>query len=274
MAISTILVHMSNDERHGLRLQVAVELARKFNAFLEIVQLGSAPAEAAPATGRAASMALAEEEAGLFRRQAQAIEHEVRRACREVSYSWTVLEGEPLEHLAYLAGCADLVLIGQADADRTDDRALDELPERLPTQVPCPVLILPRQGPVATPPGQHVLVAWKDCREAGRALRDALPILQAADRVTVLTVGRVLTQPAEVNDILVFLERHGVEAEFLPDDADDAEAGEAILRRALERECDLIVMGGYSHSRLRDLVLGSATNTVLNHMPVPVLMAY
>ncbi|CAK0753727.1 hypothetical protein CCP1ISM_510007 [Azospirillaceae bacterium] len=220
-------------------------------------------------------MVLLEEAAASQQAHAESVEDEVRRACREVSYAWSRIETQPLEQLVAMAGWADLVLISQPHPADPEDPLMEQLPEQLPIQAPCPVLILPGDGPVPTLPGQqHVLVAWKNCREAGRAIRDALPFLRTADRVTVLTVDPALNRQSDANDILVFLERHGIQAEFLPGDGADNEAGEVILAVAQEQECDLIVMGGYGHSRLRDLVLGSATHTVLSHMRIPVLMAY
>ena len=263
MAISTILLHVGNDERHPVRLQVAVELARRFDAFLDVVYVAVPTASA----GSPAEAAVAARE-----REAQ-IEEAVHRACRDCSYSWNVVEGDHMKVMTARAGFADLVVLSQSHPAYLEDEILPQLPDRVPLEAPCPALILPWDGPVDVP-GRHILVAWKNCREAGRAVRDALPLLQAADRVTVLTVGFDAQDDSEPTGLSVYLARHGVEAEFYPDSSPDGDAGDVILTVARELECDAIVMGAYGHWRLRDMVLGSATHTVLTHMHVPVLMAH
>ncbi|MEI8396976.1 MAG: universal stress protein [Rhodospirillaceae bacterium] len=260
MAIGTILLHMGNDECAPLRLQVAVELACRFDAFLDIYCLLS------PGGGGENGIAASDRNGG--------IEEEVHRACRDRSYSWHELRVDGrMRALVARSGFADIVVISQAHPEQTADDFLQGLPQRLPLEAPCPVLILPwdTQSEVS---GRHILVAWKNCREAGRALREALPFLQMARRVTVLTVGFDSRDDSEPTDLSVYLARNGVEAEFHPDTTSDGDAGDVILAVAHELECDLIVMGAYGHSRLRDMVLDSATHTVLSRMHVPVLMAH
>lgn len=249
MAYATILLHLGNDDRHRVRLQIAVELAHRFDAFLDVLYPGAAEEGTA------------------------AVEEDVRRICSDCSYSWTVADGEPLDLLTRHAGFADLVVLGQSDPERDDEAVPARLADRLPLDIACPVLIVPHQGAIATP-GQHLLLAWKNCREAGRAVRDALPFLRAADRVTVLSVGVDSSDESELTRLSVFLARHGVEADVHPESWSDGEAGEAILAVARVVECDGIVMGAYGHSRLRDKVLGSATHTVLGQMHLPVLMSH
>ena len=249
MAYATILLHLGNDDRHLVRLQVAVELARRFDAFLDVLYL-AAPDE-----------------------RLAVVEDDVHQICSDCSYSWTVGDGDSLQALTRHAAFADLVVLGQSSPDHDDEHLLAHLAERLPLYIACPVLIVPHNGEVPTP-GQHLLLAWKNCREAGRAIRDALPFLQVADRVTVLSVGLEVSDESELNRLSVYLARHGVEAVFHPETSADDDAGEVILSVALDVECDGIVMGAYGHSRLRDKVLGSATHTVLSQMHVPVLMSH
>jgi len=273
MAYSTILVHMGNDERRSVRLGVAVELALRFDAFLDVLYIAAPVATPAGTTGRGASAAFGAEASDAVHDRAAQVEEEVHKACRDCSYSWSVIEGDHMKLLTARAAFADLAVLSQSHPAYLEDEVLLHLPDRLPLEAPCPALILPWDGPVEVP-GRHLLVAWKNCREAGRALRDALPFLQRADRVTVLTVGFDSKDDSEPTDLSVYLARHGVEAEFHPDPTPDDDAGDVILTCARELDCDAIVMGAYGHSRLRDMMLGSATHTVLSHMHVPVLMAH
>lgn len=139
-----------------------------------------------------------------------------------------------------------------------------------------PCLLVP---PGSTPPSEYqtIFVAWKNTREAARAVADALPFLQRASRVF---VGIVEEQGASEQygiqpgtDIGHYLSRHGVTAETRVI-AGWAHAGEALLNEAQNLGAQMIVMGGYGHSRFREWILGGATRHILTHAAVPVLIAH
>lgn len=133
--------------------------------------------------------------------------------------------------------------------------------------------------PQASPRGSYdsVFVAWKNGREAARAVADALPFLQRAGRVIVGVVeeGRPGEQPGEApgTDLTRYLGRHDVSAELRPINGRN-DVGEALLSEAEQTAAQLIVMGGYGHSRFREWVLGGATRHVLTNAKVPVLTAH
>jgi len=139
-----------------------------------------------------------------------------------------------------------------------------------------PVLIVPETWPDGTL-GRRVLVGWNGSREARRAAADALPLLRRAERVTVLSVAP--DQPADEPpeqpgaELAHWLARHGVPLEIATAPAAGVDPGAVLLARAAELGCDLLVMGAYGHSRLRERVLGGATRTVLGRARLPVLMA-
>lgn len=152
----------------------------------------------------------------------------------------------------------------------------------------CPVLFMP-PGTGAERVGSRVLVAWSGTRESARALRDALPILQRAQSVHVCqfaSAERGAAQPlAEVGR---YLQSHGVQAvcsfepiletsfsqRMLTPTVVDAPIAELLLSHAADMDGDLIVMGGYGHARMHELVLGGVTRTVLTSMTMPVLMSH
>ena len=123
-----------------------------------------------------------------------------------------------------------------------------------------------------------MLVAWNGSREATRAANDALPILQRADRVVVLAInpGGGIDGHGEVPgaDLSLHLARHGVSAEAQQVQAEDMNVGEMLLSRCADEAADLLVMGAYGRSRVRELVLGGATRHVLEHATLPVLMSH
>ena len=128
------------------------------------------------------------------------------------------------------------------------------------------------------PVGRRVLVAWNASREAARAVSDALPLLKRAGQVDVVAFEPGKSGAAHGEepgaDIALYLARHGVKVTVSRVDAPDLDVGNQLLSRAFDLSADLIVMGAWGHSRLRELVLGGVTRTVLESMTVPVLMAH
>jgi nucleotide-binding universal stress UspA family protein len=122
------------------------------------------------------------------------------------------------------------------------------------------------------------VVAWDAGREAARAVNDALPILRRAKAVTVLSIN---PQPSYDGygeepgaDLAVHLARHGVKVEVQHSKGEEIGVGNAILSRLADHGADLLVMGAYGHSRLRELVLGGATRRILQSMTVPTFMSH
>ncbi len=139
-----------------------------------------------------------------------------------------------------------------------------------------PVLLVPRTGPSPALP-KRVLVAWDAGREATRAVNDALPLLERAEEVTLVVVD---PEPAPYGhgeepgaDIALHLARHQVPTEVVTLGSSGLSTGRAILSTATDRKSDLLVMGGYGHSRMREIMLGGVTLTVLEDMTLPVLMS-
>ncbi len=119
-----------------------------------------------------------------------------------------------------------------------------------------------------------MLVAWNGTREAARATHDALPFLTQADKVVVLGVSASGEDHIPGADLSTHLARHGVSVEIHNREANDVSVGDAILNAASDYGADLLVIGAYGHSRLRELVLGGVTRHLLRHMTIPVLMSH
>ena len=187
---------------------------------------------------------------------------------------WRTAEGDRAEAVALHARYADLVIVNQTDPNAAD---ASHFADSMLLSVGRPVLLVPYTGEYKSF-GQNVLVCWNASREAARAVTDALPLLTRAAKVTVMSVdGR--DSPAGHGespgaDIALYLARHGVKTEAARTESGDVDIGNVILSRAFDAGADLIVMGGYGHSRVREIVLGGATRTVLRSMTVPVLMSH
>ena len=178
---------------------------------------------------------------------------------RGLGWDWVIEDGEHAEALASHAHLADLLVVTQFPPRNLEDRFRRRLPEHMALIAGCPVLVLPYEvHPESV--GNNILVAWKNSREATRTVRDALPFLRTAEKVTVLTVDPPKHDYLPGVDIGTFLSRHGIEAETDSDVASDSQAGDVIVAKARDLGADMIVMGASaSHSRVcRRASVGSA----------------
>jgi nucleotide-binding universal stress UspA family protein len=139
------------------------------------------------------------------------------------------------------------------------------------------VLVVPYTGEFATI-GRRPMVAWNARREAARAVSSAMPLLRQAQEVQVTTfnarAGRGGHGDMPGADIAAFLARHGVKTTVSGSSSKDVDIGNQMLSRTDEFQADLLVMGGYGHSRAYEFVMGGATRTLLESMTVPVLFAH
>ncbi len=179
--------------------------------------------------------------------------------------SWRSAVEPGLAFLASQARAADLIVVGRGDkAEATGCiRPLD----------PASVVLAAGRPVLVVPPGidhlevRRAMVAWKDTREARRAVMDALPILRLAGRVDVVAVTRADEATGAV-DVAAYLSTHGIHStasEHLSEGTSDAET---LLDLASEHASDLIVLGAYGHGRVREMVLGGVTGDVLRYAPV------
>jgi len=176
--------------------------------------------------------------------------------------TWRGEIGNPTGRLGLNARAADLIITGSPATDLVVDyhRTLDTAGLILAAGRP----ILVASETCAPVKAERILIAWNDTREARRSVVDALPFLIAARDVVLATVNNGDATPAEdVADVELFLRRHGVRARSEVLDARRSEPAELLLRICQEIEADLIVLGGYGHSRMREMTFGGVTRSVL-----------
>ena len=155
----------------------------------------------------------------------------------------------------------DLTILGQASGDAAADQA--RTIEALLFGSGRPILLLPSVGTYKTEL-RHILCAWNGSREATRALADAMPLLRRAEHVTVLSADPPGAAHRDAGaDIALHLARHGVNVRTSPTYSGDLTVGDALLNRAADLGADLLVMGGYGHSRTREAIFGGG------HAPRP-----
>jgi nucleotide-binding universal stress UspA family protein len=188
------------------------------------------------------------------------------------------VDDDPRLSLGMLARYCDLCVLAQADATESGMLPAAGLAADVAKSSGAPVLLVPRAQAPAWPI-RRILLGWNGSREAARAMRCALPLPQRASAVDVAIFDVEALQAdggpdlRPVTAVGQALARHGVRAELLLRDQHDGDAGAALLALAAERGADLLVMGCYGHARLRELLLGGATRSVLKSMTLPVLMA-
>jgi nucleotide-binding universal stress UspA family protein len=279
MAYKDLLVHVDDTRSCAARVQAAVDLAAAHEAHLTGVYIIADPSPAVFATGHVPPEVIDSLQQRARERAEAALARFTEVAGRnQISFETRldrVLYTEVADALATHARYADLAIVGQADPE--DAESPRYLAEEVTLASGRPSLVIPYIGPAPTL-GQRVTVAWNAGREAARAANDALPILVRAQAVDVVTVN-----PAEAPfghgeepgaDIGLHLARHGVTVEVQRIDTRELDVANAILSHVADRGSDLLVMGAYGHSRLRELVLGGVTRTILHDMTVPVLIAH
>ena len=281
MAYKNLLLVLDADESSRERISSAAAIAARFDAHLvglyltvssltrnEYALLDIGILDISFFSDPAKSRAETEKTRALF---------EEVTARRGVSAEWRTASGYPAGMAAMHGRYADLIVIGQLDAYDSQAGLLRARPEEVTMLAGRPVLVVPFTGKFERF-GARVLVGWDASREAARAVGDAMPLLARAEAVTVLTIDAEQSPfghgEIPLADIALYLARHGVKAEVARTVSAGIGIGNTLLSRAADYEANLLVMGAYGHSRVRELLLGGTTRTVLTSMTLPVLMSH
>lgn len=282
MSYKTLLVHVDRSAGAEQRMRIAARLASRENAHL----IGGAAtgvsrfiyASVVPGTGVSYTPHL---EAHLQVMRQQALEtlpafESIARAMNVASYETLLLDDEAGAGISLRGHYSDLIVISQTNLEDPDARVLPDFPEFLIMSSGRPVLVIPHSGSFETV-GGNVLVAWDAGASATRAVTSAIPLLRRADIVNIAVFNAEKQGDAHGEepgaDIALYLARHGIKVNVVPSGS-GIDVGNALLSTAMDLESDLLVMGGYGHSRFREMLMGGATRTVLQSMTIPVLMAH
>lgn len=279
MALKDILVHLDASPAAASRLDIATGLAQRHGAHLVglFVAEITLPPGIVGDPGGGAAMVLIDQMRETALADGAAVEATFRERLRRdgLAGEWRMIEGMGTEIVPLHARYADLLILGQQDPDGPGTTGM--VLEAALFGAGRPVLAVPYAGRFHAV-GRRVLVAWNASRESARALADAMPLIAGAESTTVLAVnprrgiGGHGEEPAA--DIALHLARHGLQVTAEQIVAPEVEDGEALLNAAAERDADLLVMGAYGHSRLREMVMGGVTRTLLRSMTLPVLLSH
>jgi nucleotide-binding universal stress UspA family protein len=274
MSIKTVLLHLNNDQQLDARIETALGLAVEHDAHLiglyTIAQvtvptsfMGYVPPEFIEQSRKTE-----EENAAASKSKLESLAAKVDKQVEVI-----VEEGYAPDIINHHALAADIVVVGQGDPDEENNTQSRYIAEEIVVSSPRPVLIIPAAGNYRNF-GKHVMVGWNNTRESSRALHEALPFLKLAEKVTLLSVNAAEDEEDETKHILAHLERHSIKAEYKSGRWPDLSVGDAILDALVDYSADMLVMGAYGHSRLREMILGGATKNILEHMTAPVLFAH
>ncbi|MBI1407435.1 MAG: universal stress protein [Caulobacter sp.] len=278
MSYRDILVQVDEKTPSAARAAAAADLARRAGGFLTGVFLQSNFLSDYMAAETLAYMSPPEIDA-LLKDHAKAVgdasekarmTFEAAAASAGVKSEWRIIPGDDDRMMLACARCADLTVfpaVAQVSMARYRIAA-----GNLAMAVGGPVLVTPDKGYPADC-GRRILIAWNGSRESARALRDAWPLVMAADEVHVLVVAP--EGDAAPDGLLQrHLERHGCAANVIVDPSLDEAASDILRRQIKSLQADMLVMGLYGRPRFQELVLGGVSREMLAEPPVPILLSH
>jgi nucleotide-binding universal stress UspA family protein len=273
MSYATLMVHVDVDGKLGGHVAVAAGLAERFHAHvigvagwapMSVFLADEARRDPPPSEPHLQDMkTLLDQKGGQLR---LALEHPGRIV------EWRSVLDFPTEVIAREARAADLIIIGRERVSGDPFCSLDA--GQLILKAGRPVLLVPPQ--LTSLPVKRVAVAWRDTREARRAVCDALPFLQAAESVLIFEVCEQGEDsgPSSVSDVEHYLMRHGVEVVTGRIRLAEVTVTETLLRMIETENIDLIVAGAYGHSRLGEWMFGGVTHDLLTASPICCLFSH
>lgn len=278
MAIRTVLTTWDAGPGSPARFEAAAALARGFGAHLDVLGMGLEPDIPPYAFGAVPGMMIGdygEQAAEAAARHAAAAGEALRAAGVEGSAApFTATYGALPHRFGARARFADLVVVSRPYGGAAEDGPSVDLLEGALFDGDAAVYVVPPGDAGGDMIPARIVAGWNDSREALRALRRALPFLTRAEAVELAVVDPSAGGQAPGEDAALMLARHGVKVEINPLPAMGTTPGGALHRRAVDSGAGLIVMGGYGHSRFRELVIGGATREMLEEATIPVLMAH
>lgn len=290
MSERTVLALIDDPIRHETTLETAFTLASGFKAHLDVLHIKSNPVVTTAFIDEEVNKDVLEE----LQRQDEENTTEQTRQARSLfdrccahfevpavddhppadraSATWIERLGSREEPLVHLGRLADLIVVAKPDDQSLFNRDFFAFYTAL-RETGRPVLVAPPAAPIVI--GRTIGIAWNGSLEATRAVAGALPFLEAADQVLIFTAKSDRTPASAASELAVYLRRHGIKATTrLFKKTLHTPVGKVILERCREQKVDLLILGAYTHSRLREILIGGVTQYVLGHAELPMIMAH
>jgi nucleotide-binding universal stress UspA family protein len=276
-----LLVPLTGAAGDADAIRVALALAAKMNAHVAFLEMVNLPMLTAGPWGLPADENLVDTYRELRARGARnAADLKARLAGESVSTEVRLVESlyhEPHRVAAHVAHYADIAVLAVGTRTAGDAEITHAYVGSLLVDSGRPLIAVPPDCKATMPP-QRIVAAWKPTSEAARAFHDALPFFLGADMVDILVIDPAIgerghgEQPGA--DIATHLTRHGVRVNVVVAPAGGDSVSSAINRHAAARGADMIVAGGYGHSRFREWALGGATRELLESAKLPILFSH
>lgn len=273
-----LLVHIPTERSPRPAIDGSISLAMSCGAHLDAVATGYESASVPfVAEGGAAVASIMEVEHGqaLERAEAALRVFEVEAKAARIDYGTRVVAGtfgELVSTVGTIARLYDLTVVSQGEPDQ--DTFDNQLPQELLMQSGGPVLFMPYTFRGAFKPAR-IGICWNGSRLAARALRDAMPLLARADALVALTLNDSdVPHDASATQLAKQMARAGLPIRTVSLPADRGHVQASLLSIAADEGLNLLVMGGYDHSRLQETVFGGVTREMFRSMTVPVLMSH
>lgn len=290
MNLKRVLVPATEDDPDIAGLSSAFNIADRFHAHVDVLFVRPSPEDASlylgmdPGPHEDLQEWYRHHVEGEGKRAASRARRRFNRACKKhgiartrrttthdmPSTRFTIAKGEAWQQVAKAAKLSDLTIF--AGSRVRSDGLLPSLLECVLVASGSPVLFCPTEQHAH--PFLRTAIAWDGSVQAARAIRDATPLLQEAEAVQVVSVEGGREKQSDPRGVAEYLALHGVTAEPRVVRCDREEAGQALLAEANNFDAQLLVMGGYAHSRVREVILGGTTRYVLQHSTTPVLLIH
>ncbi len=275
MSYKVLLAPLSGAPSDLRTLAAAAAVVKKFGGHVEALHAAGDPRDSIPFVGEGASGALVEQivtaaEKDLKRRSETArAQFQDWSKSAGVDSSLAEPAGSEEDAIARHGRFADLIVLPRP----ADDEAIASTVafETALLETGRPVLIAPPAGDIDF--NKPVAFAWNGSREAARALAAGLPFLKGASRIVCVVAGKNVAEN-DTKPLEAYMARHGLKIELARADVPTIQAGPHVLAEARRVGAGLLIMGAYTHSRLRQLVFGGVTRYMLQNADLPVLMAH
>ncbi|MBR7798846.1 universal stress protein [Undibacterium fentianense] len=279
MTYKTLLVHVDESKSSTKRTELALQIANKFDSHLTGVALTGISRYIFESTELGAGDPNIMFHLSALRERADNAVKHFKRICLEQNYERSeslIANDEANGGLGLRARYADLIIIGQTNQNEPSPSVMSDFPEFMIVNSGRPVLIVPHTGETKDITGPCA-VAWDGSRESARAITDAIPLLKLSELVHLILIN---PEPKEGThgeepgaDLALYLARHGIKIEVVQR-LSKSDTGGTLLQICQELQVNWLVMGGYGHSRFREMIMGGTTRTILEKTHIPVLMSH